>query len=70
MGSGGGRTALCQVAGFPWITLEGAATVSHDPARIGAGVRRYLRRYQSPPPTPPDRMVIEIAVDRTLSLNL
>jgi PPOX class probable F420-dependent enzyme len=68
--SGAGRAALCQAAGFRWITLEGVATVSDDPARVGAGVRRYLRRYQSPPPAPPDRVVIEIAVDRTLSLNL
>ena len=65
-----GRVALCQIAGFRWITLEGTATVSHDPARIGDGVRNYLSRYQSPPPAPPDRVVIEIAVDDILSLNL
>jgi PPOX class probable F420-dependent enzyme len=68
--SGAGRVALCQVAGFRWITLEGTASVSDDPARVGDGVRSYLGRYQSPPPTPPDRVVIEIAVDRILSLNL
>lgn len=72
--SGAGRGALCQAAGPRWITLEGTATVSDDPARIGAGVRAYRGRYQSPPPTPPDRVVIEIAVavavDRILTLNL
>ncbi|MEU7873516.1 pyridoxamine 5'-phosphate oxidase family protein [Dactylosporangium sp. NPDC049140] len=65
-----GRIAVCQVAGFRWITLEGAATASDDPARIAEGVRHYLWRYQSVPPAPPDRVVIEIAVDRILSLNL
>jgi PPOX class probable F420-dependent enzyme len=65
-----GRVAVCQVAGFRWITLEGTATVSDDPARIAEGVRCYLRRYVSMPPAPPDRVVIEIAVDDMLSLNL
>lgn len=66
----GGRAALCQVAGFRWITLEGIATVSGDPRRLAEGVRRYARRYQSAPPEPPERVVIEIAVDRQMSLNL
>ena len=66
----GGRVAACQAAGFRWITLEGAATVSDDRTRIAEGVRRYLDRYRSAPPAPPDRVVIEIAVDRILSLNL
>jgi PPOX class probable F420-dependent enzyme len=66
----GGRVALCQAEGFRWITLEGTATVSDDPARVAEGVRRYLRRYGSPPPAPPDRVVLEIPVDRILSLNL
>lgn len=65
-----GRVAACQVEGFRWITLEGTATVSDDPARVTEGVRRYLSRYLSMPPAPPDRVVIEIAVDRILSLNL
>ncbi|MFB4262949.1 pyridoxamine 5'-phosphate oxidase family protein [Nonomuraea sp. GTA35] len=67
---GGGRVALCQVAGFRWTTLEGPATVSHDPRRIAEAARRYTRRYLSPPPGPPGRVVIEIAVDRFLHLNL
>ncbi|WP_346433966.1 pyridoxamine 5'-phosphate oxidase family protein [Nonomuraea composti] len=65
-----GRAALCQVHGFRWITLEGRATVSGDPARIAEAARRYTRRYLSPPPAPPGRVVIEIAVDRFLHLNL
>ncbi|KAA2258065.1 PPOX class F420-dependent oxidoreductase [Solihabitans fulvus] len=65
----GSRAALCQVAGFRWITLEGTATVSDDPARVADGARRYARRYQSPPPNPPGRVVVEIAVDRAMNLN-
>jgi hypothetical protein len=57
------------VAGFRWITLEGAATVSDDPRRVAEGTRRYTTRYQSPPPNPPGRVVIEIAVDRLMNLN-
>ncbi|WP_406277247.1 pyridoxamine 5'-phosphate oxidase family protein [Streptomyces sp. NBC_00191] len=66
----GSRVALCQVDGFSWVTLEGTATVSEDPRRVAEGVRRYARRYWSAPPSPADRVVVEIAVDRVLSLNL
>jgi F420H(2)-dependent biliverdin reductase len=66
----GGHAALCQVAGFRWITLEGAAVVSAVPARVDEGVRRYAERYGSPPPEPPGRVVIEIAVDRVTKLNV
>jgi F420H(2)-dependent biliverdin reductase len=66
----GGRAAVCQIDGFRWITLEGTAIVSDDPIRIAEGVRRYTRRYLSTPPAPPDRVVIEFTVERTLSLNL
>ncbi|MET7372572.1 pyridoxamine 5'-phosphate oxidase family protein [Micromonospora arida] len=66
----GARVALCQVAGFRWLTLEGAATLSVDPERIAEGVRRYLDRYGSAPPAPPDRVVIDIEVDRLVGLNL
>ncbi|WP_234332547.1 pyridoxamine 5'-phosphate oxidase family protein [Streptomyces sp. NRRL S-87] len=65
----GGRVALCQVHGFTWVTLEGTGTVVSDPARVAEGVRRYTERYWSAPPNPPGRVVIEIEVDRVLSLN-
>lgn len=60
------RAAACQMIGYRWVTLEGPATVSDDPARVAEGVRQYTRRYQSPPPGPPGLVVIEIAVDRLL----
>ena len=66
----GGRAALCQTQGFRWVTLEGTALVSEDPARVTEGALRYARRYGSGPPNPPGRVVIEIAVDRVMSLNV
>jgi PPOX class probable F420-dependent enzyme len=63
------NAALCQVAGPQWVTLEGVATVSDDPRRLAEAVRRYTRRYGSPPPAPPGRVVIEIAVNRIMRLN-
>ena len=61
----GGRAAVCQVDGGRWLTLEGPATVSDDPARVAEGVRRYAERYRQPKERD-DRVVIEIAVDRVL----
>lgn len=65
----GSRVALCQVDGFTWVTLEGTGTVVRDPERVALGAQLYARRYWSAPPNPPGRVVIEIAVDRVLSLN-
>ncbi|GAA3583282.1 TIGR03618 family F420-dependent PPOX class oxidoreductase [Nonomuraea rosea] len=70
LADGGGRAALCQVAGFRWITLEGAATMSGDPEQVAEAARRYTRRYSAPPPYPPGRVVIEIAVDHIMQLNI
>lgn len=65
--TGGGRAAVCQVDGGRWITLEGDAVVTGEPARSAEAVRRYTERY-SPPRTDrgPDRRAIEITVDRVL----
>ncbi|MFF3646569.1 pyridoxamine 5'-phosphate oxidase family protein [Streptomyces sp. NPDC002564] len=63
------RVALCQVDGFAWVALEGTARVSDDPRRVAEGVRRYSERYFSGPPNPPGRVVVEIGIDRVLSLN-
>ncbi|MEU3459200.1 pyridoxamine 5'-phosphate oxidase family protein [Streptomyces sp. NPDC006733] len=64
------RVALCQADGFRWITLEGRAAVTDDAARVAEAVRRYTVRYRTPPPAPPDLVVIEIALDRVLHLDL
>lgn len=61
----GARAAVCQVDGGRWLTLEGPATVTDEPDRVAEGVRRYAERYRQPGERP-DRVVIEIAVDRVL----
>jgi PPOX class probable F420-dependent enzyme len=57
------RAAVCQVDGGRWLTFEGPATVTTDPTRVADAVRRYAARYR-PPGERPDRVAIEIAVDR------
>ncbi|MFE4455908.1 pyridoxamine 5'-phosphate oxidase family protein [Nocardia tengchongensis] len=69
-GNGTARVALCQSDGFRWVTLEGRAVVTDDPARLAEAVRRYTTRYRGAPPSPPDLVAIEVVVDRVLSLNL
>ena len=63
--SPGSRAAVSQVDGGRWLTLEGPATVTDDPARVAEGVRRYAERYRQPGARD-DRVVIEIQVDRVL----
>jgi PPOX class probable F420-dependent enzyme len=60
-----GRAVVCQVDGARWLSFEGVATVSDDPARVAEAVRRYAERYRQPKERP-DRVTIEIAVDRVL----
>ena len=63
--SPGGRAVVCQVDGGRWLAFEGVATVTADPARVAEAVRRYAERYRQPKERP-DRVAIEIAVDRVL----
>ena len=57
------RAAVCQVDGGRWLTFEGPATVTADPSRVADAVRRYAGRYRQPGERP-DRVAIEISVDR------
>jgi F420H(2)-dependent biliverdin reductase len=61
----GGRAALTQLDGPRWLTLEGTAEVSDDPARVSEAVARYAERYR-PPRVNPTRVVIEVTVSRVL----
>jgi len=61
----GSRAAVSQVDGGRWLTLEGPAVVTDDPTRVAEAVRRYAERYREPGERP-DRVAIEIAVDRVL----
>lgn len=60
-----GRGAVCQVEGIRWLSLEGTATVTRDPTRIAVAVDAFERRYRPTSPNP-DRVAIEILVDRVL----
>ena len=59
------RAAVCQVDGGRWLTLEGTAEVTSDPVRVAEALGRYAERYR-PPRERPDRVAIEIRVDRVL----
>ncbi|MFI6444479.1 pyridoxamine 5'-phosphate oxidase family protein [Kitasatospora sp. NPDC050543] len=64
-GPDGLRVALCQVDWARWSTLEGIAVVKDEPEAVAEAVRRYAGRYREPRVNP-DRVVIEISVDRVL----
>ncbi|MFG3055244.1 pyridoxamine 5'-phosphate oxidase family protein [Kitasatospora sp. NPDC048239] len=64
-GPEGMRVAVCQVEGARWSTLEGVAVVRDAPEAVAEAVRRYAERYREPRVNP-DRVVIEITVDRVL----
>ena len=61
----GGRAVVCQVDGGRWLSLEGTATVTDDPARVARAVEGYAGRYRQPGERE-DRVAIEIHVDRIL----
>ncbi len=61
----GGPAAVCQVDGGRWLTLEGAATVTHDADAVADAVHRYAERYRLPGDRE-DRVAIEIAVRRVM----
>ncbi|WP_069171794.1 pyridoxamine 5'-phosphate oxidase family protein [Streptomyces griseus] len=65
-GPEGARVAVCQMQGRRWATLEGRAVVRTEPGEVDDAVRRYAERYERTPRPNPNRVVIEIAVDRAL----
>ncbi|MEV7601264.1 TIGR03618 family F420-dependent PPOX class oxidoreductase [Kitasatospora sp. NPDC089797] len=64
-GADGLRVAVCQVDRARWSTLEGVAVVRELPEQVADAERRYAERYR-PPRENPERVVIEIAVERVL----
>ena len=56
---------LCQVDGRHWLSLEGPALVRADLASVRDAERRYAVRYRVPRENP-QRVVLEIAVERVL----
>jgi PPOX class probable F420-dependent enzyme len=60
-----GTAVVSQVDGRRWSTLEGVAVVRSDPDAVAEAVRRYAQRYRQPRVNP-ERVVIEVAVQRVL----
>ncbi|QUI32589.1 PPOX class F420-dependent oxidoreductase [Streptomyces alfalfae] len=63
---GEARVAVCQVDGGRWATLEGVAEVCTDEAAVQDAVARYGERYGRTPAPDPERVVIEIAIERSM----
>lgn len=61
------RVAICSFERAVWITIEGSASVSDDPDEVAEALRRYAARYERTPAPNPDRVVLRVAVDRTMS---
>ena len=59
------RAALNQIDGRFWLTLEGAISVSRDPADVALAVELYARRYRQPRVNP-TRVVLLMTVDRMM----
>lgn len=63
--AGSPRAVVAQVDGPRWLSMEGVPVVSEDPDRVAEAVRRYAGRYRQPRVNP-ERVVLEITVDRVL----
>lgn len=61
----GARAVVCQVDKGRYTTLEGTATVRREPEAVAEAVRRYTERYRTPRENP-NRVVIEIRIDRVI----
>ncbi|MEU6641561.1 TIGR03618 family F420-dependent PPOX class oxidoreductase [Saccharomonospora sp. NPDC046836] len=67
-GAAGARVAVSQIDRRRWSTLEGWAVVREDPASVREAEDRYAERYERRPRVNPERVVIEIAIDRRLGM--
>lgn len=65
----GARVAVSQVDGKRWSTLEGWAMVRSDQASVRDAEERYTRRYGRRPRENPQRVVVEITIDRVLGMR-
>ncbi|MFJ8385605.1 pyridoxamine 5'-phosphate oxidase family protein [Streptomyces sp. NPDC094438] len=64
--AGHALVAVCQVDGGRWATLEGRAEVRTHPAVVSDAVARYGERYGRIPAADPERVVIEITIERAM----
>ena len=63
----GCRAVLCQFESWKWLALEGTARLLERPEAVADTEHRYAQRYRVPRPNP-QRVVVEVAVDRVLGL--
>ncbi|MEQ1701121.1 MAG: TIGR03618 family F420-dependent PPOX class oxidoreductase [Ilumatobacteraceae bacterium] len=64
-GRRGCRATVTQLDGGRWVTFEGVARVSDEPAAVAFAVAAYAQRYRQPKERD-DRVVIQIEVDRVM----
>lgn len=64
-GAAGMPVSVCQVDWRRWSTLAGTAVLRDDLDSVREAERRYGERYRVPKPNP-ERVVLEITVDRVL----
>jgi PPOX class probable F420-dependent enzyme len=60
------RVALCQVDGGRWASLEGTAEVLTDADVVSEAVQRYGARYGRTPAPDPERVVINVTIERAM----
>ncbi|MEU9004036.1 pyridoxamine 5'-phosphate oxidase family protein [Streptomyces sp. NPDC059982] len=60
------RVAVCQVDRGRWATMEGTPRIRTEPNEIADAVVRYADRYGRTPAPDPDRILIEIRLDRAM----
>ncbi|MFE9256119.1 TIGR03618 family F420-dependent PPOX class oxidoreductase [Streptomyces sp. NPDC006879] len=65
-GPQGIRAAVCQLAGARWLTVEGTAVLRTEAEVVKDAEKRYALRYGRTPSPNPDRVVVEISVDRVM----
>ncbi|MFF3015933.1 pyridoxamine 5'-phosphate oxidase family protein [Streptomyces sp. NPDC057939] len=63
---GPARVAVCQVDGGRWATIEGMAEIYTDTASVEDAVERYGQRYGRTPAPDPERVVIQISIERAM----
>ncbi|GAB3584247.1 PPOX class F420-dependent oxidoreductase [Amycolatopsis endophytica] len=63
------RVVVSQFEGRRWSTLEGTAVVRDDPGSVSDAESRYAERYHRRPKPNPERVVIEIRLDRRLGMR-
>ncbi|HVV09207.1 PPOX class F420-dependent oxidoreductase [Amycolatopsis sp.] len=68
-GESGARVAVSQVDRGRWSTLEGTAVLREDADSVRDAENRYAERYGRQPRPNPERVVVEIAIDRRLGMS-